>query len=58
MEKNTILMLVYGLAANLGGIAQFIINRTIGIALLLFLLALITLVIYLLHCNIEVITKE
>ncbi|MGM9945366.1 MAG: methyl-accepting chemotaxis protein [Lysinibacillus sp.] len=55
MEKNTILMLVYGLAANLGGVAQFIIGRPIGIALSLFIPALITLVIYLLQRKIEVI---
>ncbi|MFC7684567.1 methyl-accepting chemotaxis protein [Ureibacillus sp. GCM10028918] len=32
LEKNTILMLVYGIAALLGGIAQFVIGRPIGVA--------------------------
>ncbi|TSI03256.1 methyl-accepting chemotaxis protein [Lysinibacillus sp. BW-2-10] len=32
-KKNSILMLVYGLAAYLGGIAQFIIGRPLGLAL-------------------------
>lgn len=53
LEKNSILMLVYGLAANLGGIAQFIIGRPLGLALSLFIPALITLGIYFLQRKME-----
>ncbi|WP_413362866.1 methyl-accepting chemotaxis protein [Lysinibacillus sp. 3P01SB] len=53
LEKNSILMLVYGLAANLGGIAQFIIGRPIGLALSLFIPALVTLGIYFLQRKVE-----
>lgn len=53
LQKNSILMLVYGLAANLGGIAQFIIGRPIGLAMSLFIPALITLGIYLLQRKVE-----
>ncbi|WP_431027305.1 methyl-accepting chemotaxis protein [Lysinibacillus sp. LZ02] len=53
IEKNTILMLVYGLAANLGAIAQLILGRPIGIALSLFIPALITLGIYFLQRKVE-----
>lgn len=53
LEKNSILMLVYGLAANLGGIAQFVIGRPLGLALSLFVPALITLGIYFLQRKTE-----
>ena len=55
LEKNSILMLVYGLAAALGGLAQFIIGRPLGLALSLFIPALITLGIYLLQRKAEAI---
>ncbi|MER2000675.1 MAG: hypothetical protein ABS882_12955, partial [Lysinibacillus sp.] len=42
-EKNTILMVVYGISAYLGGIAQFFLDRPIGIALSLFIPATINL---------------
>ncbi|KGR83450.1 methyl-accepting chemotaxis protein [Lysinibacillus odysseyi] len=53
LQKNSILMLVYGLAANLGGLAQFIIGRPIGLAMSLFIPALITLGVYLLQRKVE-----
>ena len=55
LEKNTILMLVYGLAANLGGVAQLIIGPPIGIVLSLFIPALVTLGVYLLQRKIEIV---
>ncbi|SOC02391.1 methyl-accepting chemotaxis protein [Ureibacillus xyleni] len=55
MKKNTILMIVYGLAATLGGLAQFIIGRPIGIALSLFIPVFITLATYFLQRKIETI---
>jgi methyl-accepting chemotaxis protein len=42
-EKNTILMVVYGISAYLGGIAQFFLDRPIGIALSLVIPATINL---------------
>ena len=42
-EKNTILMVVYGISAYLGGIAQFFLDRPIGIAFSLFIPATIAL---------------
>ena len=55
LEKNSILMLVYGLAAGLGGLAQFFIGRPLGLALSLFIPALIALGIYLLQQKVEAI---
>lgn len=46
-------MLIYGIAANLGGIAQFIIGRPIGIALSLFIPAFIMLIYYVVQRKIE-----
>ncbi|MEK4700434.1 methyl-accepting chemotaxis protein [Solibacillus sp. FSL R7-0668] len=46
IEKNTILMLVYGISAVLGTIAQFIIDRPIGVALSLFLPVSIVFILY------------
>ena len=53
-EKNTILMLIYGIAAYLGGIAQFFIGRPIGIALSLFIPATISLIFFVAQRKIEV----
>lgn len=46
VEKNTILMIVYGLAANLGAAAQIVQARPIGLAISLFVPALIALIYY------------
>mgnify|MGYP003499041905 CR=1 FL=1 len=46
LEKNTILMIIYGLAANLGGIAQLFQYRPIKLALSLIIPSLIVLLIY------------
>ncbi len=53
--KNKILIIVYALAANLGGIAQFIIGRPIGIALSLIIPVFITLIIFTIQLKIETI---
>ncbi|MEK4426221.1 methyl-accepting chemotaxis protein [Solibacillus sp. FSL K6-1523] len=53
-EKNTILMIVYGIAAGLGGIAQLILDRPIGIALSLFIPGFIALVYFLIQRQIHV----
>lgn len=45
-EKNTILMIVYGMAAFLGSIAQLFIDRPIGVALSLIIPLTITLICY------------
>lgn len=52
-EKNTILMIVYGIAANLGGLAQFVLDRPIGIALSLFIPVFITMIYYAIQRKIE-----
>ena len=52
-EKNTILMMVYGIAANLGGIAQFIIGRPIGVAFSLFIPVFLVIMYYVLQRKIE-----
>ncbi|HWL27046.1 MAG TPA: methyl-accepting chemotaxis protein [Ureibacillus sp.] len=57
VEKNSIIMLVYGLAAGLGGCAQFIIGRPIGIALSLFIPLLITFIFYLIQRKIEIMQR-
>lgn len=46
IEKNTILMIVYGTAATLGGIAQFFQDRPIGLALSLIVPAFIAFAFY------------
>lgn len=46
IEKNTILMIVYGTAASLGGIAQFVVGRPLWLALSLLLPAFVTLILY------------
>lgn len=53
IEKNTIIMLIYGLAAGLGGTAQFIIGRPTGIALSLFIPLIIILILYLIQRKVE-----
>ncbi|PYF08834.1 methyl-accepting chemotaxis protein [Ureibacillus chungkukjangi] len=53
-EKNTILMLVYGIAGLLGGIAQFIIGRPIGIALSVLLPVIIVFFYFLIQRKIEI----
>ena len=53
-EKNTILMTVYGIAAYLGGIAQFFIGRPIGIALSLFIPATVAVLYFIAQRKIEV----
>jgi methyl-accepting chemotaxis protein len=55
--KNTILMCVYGIAAFLGGTAQFIIGRPIGIALSLFIPASIAFIYYICQRKIAAIGK-
>lgn len=45
-EKNTILMIVYGTAANLGGLAQFFQDRPVNLALSLIIPALFALIFY------------
>ena len=45
-EKNTILMIVYGMAAFLGSVAQLFIDRPIGVALSLIIPLTITLICY------------
>ena len=46
LQKNTILMIIYGLAANLGGIAQLFQDRPKNLALSLIIPSLIVLLIY------------
>lgn len=53
LDKNTILMIVYGIAANLGGIAQFIIGRPLGVALSLFIPVLVVMIYFVLQRKIE-----
>lgn len=53
-EKNTILMTVYGIAAGLGGLAQFVIGRPIGIALSLIIPASVALIYFFLQRKAEV----
>ncbi|WP_157764834.1 methyl-accepting chemotaxis protein [Solibacillus sp. R5-41] len=48
-EKNTILMIVYGIAANLGGLAQFILGRPIGVTLFLFIPVFIAFICFVLQ---------
>lgn len=45
-EKNTILIIVYGIAANLGGLAQFFQDRPLGLALSLFIPSWFALITY------------
>lgn len=45
-EKNTILMIVYGIAAYLGGIAQFILDRPVGLSISLFAPATVALLFF------------
>lgn len=45
-EKNTILIIVYGTAAYLGGIAQFVQGRPLGLALSLFIPATLAILAY------------
>ncbi|KGR74983.1 methyl-accepting chemotaxis protein [Ureibacillus manganicus] len=56
-EKNTIIMLIYGLAAGLGGTAQFIIGRPIGIALSLFIPLLLTLIFFLIQRRMQILQR-
>lgn len=56
-EKNTIIMLIYGIAALLGGVAQFIIGRPIGIALSLFIPGLITFIIYAIQRKVAILQR-
>ncbi|MGE7023993.1 methyl-accepting chemotaxis protein [Solibacillus cecembensis] len=53
-EKNTILMIVFGIATGLGGIAQLILDRPIGIALSLFIPGFIALVYFLIQRQVHV----
>lgn len=53
VEKNTILMIVYGIAANLGGLAQFVIGRPIGIALSLFIPAFFVIAFYMIQRKVD-----
>lgn len=53
-EKNTILMLVYGIAGLLGGVAQFVIGRPIGIAISVLLPVMIVFVYYLFQRRLEI----
>ena len=46
LEKNTILMIVYAIAANLGGLAQFVQDRPKGLALALIIPAFVALIVY------------
>jgi len=46
LQKNTILMIIYGLAANLGGLAQLFQDRPRNLALSLIIPSLIVLLIY------------
>lgn len=57
IEKNTIIMLIYGLAAGLGGAAQFIIGRPIGIALSLFIPLLITAIFFLIQRRVAIMQR-
>lgn len=52
-EKNTILMVIYGLAAALGGSAQFFIDRPIGLPLSLMVPALFALIIFFVQRKVE-----
>ncbi|WP_332647249.1 methyl-accepting chemotaxis protein [Lysinibacillus sp. 54212] len=52
-EKNTILMVVYGIAAGLGGMAQFFIGRPIGLPLSLMVPAFIALLFFLVQRKVE-----
>ncbi|CAM5195396.1 Methyl-accepting chemotaxis protein OS=Ureibacillus acetophenoni OX=614649 GN=SAMN05877842_102310 PE=3 SV=1 [Ureibacillus acetophenoni] len=56
-EKNTIIMLVYGISALLGGMAQFIIGRPIGIALSLFIPGLIAFIFYVIQRKVEMLRR-
>ena len=49
IEKNTILVIVYGTAAILGGLAQFFQDRPVGLALSLIVPSLFSIVFYLLQ---------
>ncbi|WP_274307383.1 methyl-accepting chemotaxis protein [Solibacillus daqui] len=53
-EKNTILMLVYGIAAVLGTVAQLFIDRPIGVALSLFIPVSFTFVFYVIQRKLPV----
>lgn len=53
-EKNTILMIVFGIATGLGGIAQLILDRPIGIALSLFIPGFIALLYFLIQRQVHV----
>lgn len=53
IEKNTILMVVYGIAASLGGLAQFFQDRPIGLALSLLLPACVTFAFYIIQREVE-----
>ena len=46
LEKNTILMIVYGIATTLGGLAQLFQDRPIGLALALIIPSLFALLFY------------
>lgn len=52
-EKNTILMIVYGIAAVLGSIAQLFIDRPIGVALSLIIPASFVFVCFLVQRNVN-----
>ena len=54
IEKNTILMIVFGLAAGLGGLAQFFQDRPIGLALSLLIPPVFALAAYLIQRKITV----
>ncbi len=54
IEKNTILMLVYGIAAVLGGVAQIFIDRPIGVALSLIIPVTFTFIFYAIQRKIHV----
>lgn len=49
IEKNTILMIVFGTAATLGGLAQFVQDRPVDLALSLLIPASISFIIYFLQ---------
>ena len=53
VEKNNILMFVYGFAATLGGIAQFVLDRPVGIAFSLLIPAAVCFGYFLIQHNNE-----
>lgn len=54
LQKNAILMIVYGTAAILGGIAQFIIGRPFGVALSLFIPVFLVIIYFILQRKMEI----